>query len=60
MSDLIVQWRGPLSFLHWLDPQGLPRRMHGWPDSLPAPERRELRLAMIARTAALPAGSMAP
>jgi toxin CptA len=60
MNDLMVQWRGPLAFLHWRDPDGRPRRMHGWPDSLPAPARRELRLALIARTAAPPAVSMAP
>lgn len=60
MSDLVVQWRGPLAFLHWRDPRGLARRMHGWPDTLPAAARRELRLALITRIAAPPAGSMAP
>ncbi|MHB8911205.1 MAG: hypothetical protein ACYC42_00810 [Lysobacter sp.] len=60
MMHFDVQWRGPLAFLQWRDAQGLRRRMQFWPDTLSAPVRRELRLAMIHRTAAAAAGSMAP
>lgn len=57
--DFRVQWRGPLAFLQWRDARGL-CRMQGWPDTISARSRRELRLAMIARTAAPAARSMAP
>jgi toxin CptA len=40
-----VQWRGPLAFLLWRDRQGRPQRLSWWPDTLPRPRRRELRLA---------------
>lgn len=60
MVDFDVQWRGPLAFLQWRDARGVRQRMQFWPDMLPATARRELRLAMINRTAAPAAGSMAP
>jgi len=60
MSELQLQWRGPLAFLRWRNAEG--RRMRGqvWPDSLAAGTRRELRLAMAARTPARKLRSMAP
>lgn len=60
VTDFGVQWRGPLASLRWRDAQGARRRMHVWPDTLPARDRRELRLAMIGRAGAPAAGSMAP
>lgn len=60
VSDFAVQWRGPLAFLQWRDADGMRQRRQLWPDTLKAPARRELRLAMIARAAAPRAGSMAP
>ena len=60
MADFHMQWRGPLAFVQWRDAQGRRRRMQFWPDTLSAPARRELRLAMIARASAPPTGSMAP
>ena len=60
MTDLAVQWRGPLAFVQWRDALGLGQRLQFWPDTLPTSGRRELRLAMIARGAAPAARSMAP
>lgn len=60
MGGMEVQWRGPLAFVQWRNPQGLRGRMQFWPDTLPAPSRRELRLALINHTPAPAAGSMAP
>jgi toxin CptA len=40
-----VQWRGPLAFLRWRDAAGQGGRLAWWPDTLPAAQRRELRLA---------------
>lgn len=48
VGELRIAWRGPLAALGWR--QG--RRMHWrllWPDTLPPPVRRELRLAAQAR-----------
>lgn len=60
MDDLEVHWRGPLAFLQWRQADGGTRRLQGWPDTLDAAARRELRLAMAARTSARPPRSMAP
>lgn len=60
MRDFDLEWRGPLAFARWRDAQGARQRLHFWPDTCPAPARRELRLAMIARATASRAGSMAP
>jgi toxin CptA len=60
MEDLQVQWRGPLAFLRWRDEQGRRRYLQGWPDNLAPGERRELRLAMAARTPAHSPRSVAP
>jgi toxin CptA len=60
MTDLELQWRGPLAFLQWRDASGRRRRLQGWPDVLGAAARRELRLAMAARAPARNPRSMAP
>jgi toxin CptA len=53
MDALQVLWRGPLAFLRWCDPTGATRRLAFFPDTLPAATRRELRLAMQRREAAV-------
>jgi len=58
--ELRVDWRGPLAFVRWRDGQGRMHRRSFWPDTLPAPRRRELRLAATAAAAARDAVSMAP
>ena len=59
-ADFRLHWRGPLAFACWCDAQG--RRQHRvwWPDTLPAPRRRELRLAAPAAQYAGRGASMAP
>lgn len=55
-----VEWRGPLAMLRWTVPgQGRDGRL-GWPDLLPPPARRELRLAASARAVPSDAPQMAP
>lgn len=47
MHDAHLHWRGPLAFLRWRNrPGGRWRHAAWWPDTLPAPARRELRLAV--------------
>ena len=53
-------WRGPLAFLHWSTRDGRSGRLGWWPDTLPAIERRELRLAVLRRPAAQSGATMAP
>jgi toxin CptA len=55
-----LHWRGPLAFLSWRDAAGRRRRLAWWPDTLPAPRRRELRLAAAAADAARQRARMAP
>jgi toxin CptA len=55
-----VQWRGPIAFLAWDGADGRRRRLAAWPDTLPAAQRRELRLAAAASEAAHPRARMAP
>ncbi|MDR7068921.1 hypothetical protein J2X02_001772 [Pseudoxanthomonas japonensis] len=46
MRDTRLHWRGPLAFLRWREqPGGHWRHAAWWPDTLPAAQRRELRLA---------------
>ena len=47
MLSLKIEWRGPLAFLRWRDPQGRTHRLAFWPDTLPSASRRELRLAAM-------------
>ena len=60
MDDLRVEWRGALAVMCWQDAQGRRQRLHGWPGSLDAASRRELRLAMAARVPAPAPRTMAP
>jgi len=55
-----VTWRGPLAFVHAVDRDGRDVRLAWWPDTLPAPRRRELRLAVAARAASRRDRPMAP
>ncbi|WP_372013243.1 hypothetical protein [Pseudoxanthomonas sp. 10H] len=55
-----IRWRGPLAFVHVTDRQGRSERLVWWPDTLPPPRRRELRLAAAARTASRRDRPMAP
>ena len=59
MHELQVEWRGPLAFLRWRDPDGRVRRLAFWPDTLPAASRRELRLATLRMQSAREAASVA-
>jgi toxin CptA len=45
LVDLSVGWRGPLAGVSGRDPAGKLRHLAFWPDTLPAPARRALRLA---------------
>ncbi|MET3148481.1 UNVERIFIED_ORG: toxin CptA [Xanthomonas axonopodis] len=45
VEGLQVRWRGPLAVVSWRRTDGRRERLHFWPDTLPAPQRRELRLA---------------
>ena len=60
MDAAELHWRGPLAFLAWDAGEGWRRRLVWWPDSLPAPARRELRLAAAAAEAARQRARMAP
>lgn len=55
-----VQWRGALAFATWREAGGRVRRVSWWPDTLPAPARRELRLATGQDQAARRPRQMAP
>lgn len=45
-----VAWRGPLAFVHAVHVDGRRQRLVWWPDTLPVAQRRELRLAAVARS----------
>ncbi|CAN7377041.1 hypothetical protein LJR143_002079 [Pseudoxanthomonas sp. LjRoot143] len=46
MFEARLHWRGPLAFLRWrARPGGRWQHAAWWPDTLPARQRRELRLA---------------
>ena len=60
MASLEVHWRGPLATLAWREAGGRRRRLHGWPDTLRRPARRELRLALAARGPVGASPSVAP
>lgn len=60
LAAVRVQWRGPLAFVTCTLGDGTRVRLVFWPDTLPPPARRELRLA-AGRPAASPAAAgMAP
>ena len=54
-----LEWRGPLAILRWRDGRRV-RRLLWWPDTLPPPARRELRLAASALVTRPTPDSMAP
>ena len=59
MLALKIEWRGPLAFLRWRDPNGSTQRLVFWPDTLPSTSRRELRLAAMRMEPASQPTSMA-
>ncbi|MDQ3494152.1 MAG: hypothetical protein M3485_01130 [Pseudomonadota bacterium] len=59
-AEVVLQWRGPLTFLRWRAGNGRRHRLVWWPDTLPASARRELRLAAPDRKTARGGPSMAP
>lgn len=59
VEGLLVHWRGPLAFLRCRDGERRIRRCVFAPDTLSAPARRELKLAMQRREAAAGSPSMA-
>ncbi|QNP40937.1 hypothetical protein [Lysobacter solisilvae (ex Woo and Kim 2020)] len=59
-GGLELHWRGPLGFLRWLDDRGRWHLLAGCPDNLDADARRELRLAVAARSPVRPPRSVAP
>ena len=54
-----LHWRGPIAVLCWREGRRT-RRLVWWPDTLPPPARRELRLAASAFVTRPSADSMAP
>lgn len=54
-TDWQLEWRGGLAFIKWRDDRQQNRHRHRalafWPDTLPARQRRELRLASPASSA---------
>ena len=60
VTELTVQWRGPMAFMRFRDTDGRWRRLAWWPDTLDSRGRRELRLAVPVQVTAQPATSMAP
>ena len=59
VEEASVTWRGALAFVRWNDATGRTWRMAWWPDTLPAPLRRELRLAAPLKRAARKDASVA-
>lgn len=55
-----VEWRGPLAMLRWRAPGCRREARLWWPDLLPPPARRELRLAASARAISSDTPQMAP
>jgi toxin CptA len=60
LHDCRIAWRGPLAFVQAIDRDGRRARLVWWPDTLPSPLRRELRLAAAARQASRRDQPMAP
>jgi toxin CptA len=60
LRSVQLQWRGPLVFLRWRTGGGRGGQLSWWPDTLPAIQRRELRLAVQRRPPAQPTATMAP
>src|SRR3546814_20325003 len=60
VEDLLVRWRGPIAFVEWRDGDGRRRRHVSFPDTLPPPPRRPLRLAPPAPAPPPPAPPVSP
>ena len=60
VEQVQVQWRGSLAFVSWEARDGRRLRLSWWPDTLPPPRRRELRLAAGNLEAAQDRRTMAP
>jgi len=60
VADLRVAWRGPLARVSWRRGPGRCHALLFWPDTLPPPRRRELRLATCRRAVSSPPPAMAP
>ena len=60
IESVEVQWRGSLAFVRWQARDGQSRRLSWWPDTLPAAQRRELRLAAGSLEASRNRLAMAP
>ncbi|WP_259149277.1 hypothetical protein [Xanthomonas sp. 3793] len=45
VQNLQIAWRGPIAVVAWTGPDARRERLHFWPDTLLAAQRRELRLA---------------
>jgi len=46
VKDMSLRWRGPFAFMRFRGADGRIRHLSWWPDTLGAPMRRELRLAL--------------
>ncbi|WP_434990639.1 hypothetical protein [Xanthomonas melonis] len=60
MEDLRVRWRGPIAVVSWQGRGNRRIRLHFWPDTLSATQRRELRLAAQAHAISSRAPQVAP
>ncbi|ADV27158.1 hypothetical protein Psesu_1311 [Pseudoxanthomonas suwonensis 11-1] len=56
----MIRWRGPLAVVQLVDHGGRRQDLAWWPDTLPPPARRELRLAAARDHASLHTRAMAP
>lgn len=60
VADARLRWRGQVAFLDWRNRDGRRTVLDWWPDTLAAPQRRELRLAAARAVSAATRPSMAP
>jgi hypothetical protein len=61
VAQVQLHWRGPLAFVSWHHPaERRNERLVWWPDTLPARQRRELRLAAGEGAISPRTGVMAP
>lgn len=60
VEDLQVSWRGPIAVVSWQGRGQRRGRLLFWPDTLPAAQRRELRLAAQAHAISSRALQVAP
>ncbi|MEA5125548.1 protein YgfX [Xanthomonas floridensis] len=60
VENMQVCWRGPIAVVSWRGSGSRRSRLHFWPDTLPAAQRRELRLAAQAHAISSRALQVAP